>query len=138
MDKRIPNAEIRRVWMDPRLTCAEAAAKVGLSRVRLWVRAKKLELPPRKEGRRPIISEAELRALWEAEVLAREIAALYGHPTNSVRQLARKYGLTRRSTGKHPTITVAEYRSALLRRANTPGQRLSETERLLLQKTRLP
>lgn len=137
MDKRIPNADIRRVWQDPHLTCAEAAAKVGLSRVRLWVRAKKLGLPPRKEGRRPIIAEQELRILWAADVLVREIAVLYRRPTNSVRQLARTFGLPRRSTAKHRTITIAEYRSGLLRRANTPGQRLSDIERLLLQKTRL-
>lgn len=136
MDKRIPAAAIKRVWLDTDLTSAEAAARVGLSRARLWVRAKAMGLPPRKEGRRPVISEAELRALWLADVLVSDIATLYGRPQGSVRQLARLYGLPKRPMAVHATITMADYRERLLRRANTPGDRLTEAERQLLQRTR--
>lgn len=136
MDKRIPNAEIRRVWMDPRLTTAEAAAEINLSRVNLWKRAKNLGLPPRKEGRRPVIPEAELRVLWLADVLVRDIAALYQCPTNSVRQASKRIGLDRRPRGCHETITLAEYRIRLIRQANRPGMPLSDAQRGILARTR--
>lgn len=50
-DKRIPDAAIRRVWLDQRLSTTEAARKVGLARSNLWLRAVALKLPPRKQGR---------------------------------------------------------------------------------------
>lgn len=136
MDKRIANAEIRRVWMDPGLTTAEAAAEINLSRVNLWKRAKNLGLPPRKEGRPPVIPEPELRVLWLADVLVRDIADLYRCPTNSVRQASRRLGLDRRPSGHHYTITMAEYRLRLIRKANTPGVKLADPERSILARTR--
>jgi len=136
MDKRIANAEIRRVWMDPGLTTAEAAAEINLSRAGLWKRAKNLGLPPRKEGRPPVIPEAELRVLWLADVLSSDIAALYRCPTDSVRQASRRIGLDRRPPGRHLTITMAEYRLGLIRKANTPGSKLSDPERRILTRTR--
>lgn len=136
MDKRIPNSEIRRVWMDPSLTTAEAAAEINLSRVNLWRRAKNLGLPPRKDGRRPVIPEAELRALWLADVLVRDIATLYRCPTNSVRQASKRIGLDRRPQGRHETITLAEYRIRLLRQAAKPGMPLSDAQRGILARTR--
>lgn len=136
MDKCIPNADIRRAWLDPDLTTAQAAIRVGLSRVNLWKRAKNLGLPPRKDGRRPVIPEAELRALWLAEVLVKDIAGLYHCPTNSVRQASKRIGMDRRPTGAHRTITLEDYRAGLIRRANTPGMKLDAVERILLEKTR--
>ncbi|MDF2141228.1 hypothetical protein [Paenirhodobacter sp. CAU 1674] len=136
MDKRIPNAEIRRVWLDQSMTSAEAAEMVGLSRLHLWRRAKLLDLPSRKDGRRPVIPEAELRVLWLADVLASDIAKLYRCPRRSVRQSCRRIGLAARSTDAHHTITLQQFRASLIKRANTPGEQLSDVERTLLEKTR--
>lgn len=136
MDKRIPNAVIRKAWLDPNLSKLEAGAVIGLSHVRLWVRATALGLPPRKCGRRPVIPEGELRVLWCAGVLSREIAALYGCPEASVRQAARRVGLPRRPMGYHETITLQEFRAALLRRSMQPGEKLTDADRSILARTR--
>ena len=109
---------------------------VGLSRLHLWRRAKLLDLPSRKDGRRPVIPEAELRVLWLADVLASDIAKLYRCPRRSVRQSCRRIGLSARSTDAHHTITLQQFRASLIKRANTPGEQLSEVERTLLEKTR--
>lgn len=136
MDKRIPNAEIRRVWLDQSITSAKAAEMVGLSRVNLWKRAKNLGLSRRKDGRRPVIPDVELRTLWLADVLAADIAKLYHCPRRSVRQSCQRIGLAARSTDAHHTITLQQFRASLIKRANTPGEQLSEVERTLLEKTR--
>lgn len=136
MDKRIPDAVIRRAWMDPSMTSAAAARSVGLSRVHLWVRAKALNLPARQEGRPPVIPVDELEVLWRANVMVRDIAALYGCPFSSVRQLARRHGLPARPKGKHAPISLAEYRAALVRRANMPTNRPTEAERTILHRAR--
>lgn len=98
-DKRIPTAAIREAWMDPTLTSAEAAAKVGLSRPNLWKRAKALGLPPRPTGRRPATDETLLAAMWAAGILARDIAAHFGCNVLTVSQTARRLGLARRRQG---------------------------------------
>lgn len=114
MDKHIPNAEIRRVWLDAALTSAEAAKALGLSRGQLWKRAKAMGLPGRPEGRRPVIPEAILRPLWLANVQVSDIADLFKCPPDSVRQSARRYNLPQRPKGRHPLITLEAYRQKLI------------------------
>lgn len=132
MDKRIPAAAIRRVWLDDAMTQTEAAALIGLSRVSLWIRAKALGLPARKEGRRPVIPDAELAVLWRACVKSTAIAGLYGCPEGSVRQASRRLGLARRPIAKHRVLSLDEYRLELLRRSQVPGGQLSDVERSVL------
>lgn len=136
MDKRIPDAAVRRAWLDHSLTGAEAAAQVGLSRVNLWMRAKRLGLPARPEGRRPVVPDDQLAVLWAANVLAREVAAIYGCPLGSVRQAARRLGFPPRPRGKHHPIDREEFRAQLMRKSQVPGQRLTDTERAILAKIR--
>lgn len=136
MDKRVPAATIRRLWLDPDLTQTEAAARAGLSRVRFWVRAKALGLPAKKEGRRPVIPDDELRVLWAADVAVREIAALYGCPATSVRPSARRLRLPGRPSLPHSTITMSQFRHHLLQKAYDPNRRLSDPERAILARTR--
>lgn len=136
MDKRVPNVRIRAVWMDDTLTVAEAAAMVGLSRARLWVRSRALGLPPRKEGRRPIVPEEQLRMLWLADVRSSDIAALYGCPEASVRQASRRLGLPRRPMGAHPVLSMDEFRHRLLRKSQQVGGALSEVEHAILKRIR--
>lgn len=98
-DKRISAAAIRDAWTDATLTSAEAAAKVGLSRVNLWKRAKAMGLPSRPTGRRPATDEALLAAMWSAGILARDIAAHFGCNVLTVSQTARRLGLPLRHQG---------------------------------------
>lgn len=114
MGKRIPNAEIRRVWLDPALTTAQAAAQVGLTRANLWHRAKALGLPPRARGRRAVIPAAELAAMWNAGVLAREIAAKWGCHPLTVCASARRLGLTRRPLGSRPAVSMEDFQEQML------------------------
>lgn len=114
MDKHIPNAEVRRVWLDARLTSAEAAHAVGLSRGQLWKRAKEMDLPARPCGRREVIPEAILRPLWLANVRVSDIADLFKCPPNSVSQSARRYNLPQRPKGRHTLITLNTYHQKLI------------------------
>lgn len=117
MDKCISDAAIRRAWMDLSMTSGEAARSVGLSRVGLWARAKKLALPARPEGRRVVIPREILAPLWAADVRVADIAAFYQCPDQSVRQSARRYGLPKRPKGKHRLISLDDYRQHLLGQA---------------------
>lgn len=114
MDKRIPNSEIRRVWLDASLTSAEAARAVGLSRTGLWARAVKLHLPARVAGRREVIPRENLTPLWLANVKVADIARHFGCPDASVSQSARRYGLPRRPRGKRSLISLDAYLQSLL------------------------
>lgn len=110
-DKRIPAAEIRRVWLDPALTTAEAARAVGLTRANLWRRAMAMGLPSRKRGKRPIADEAEFTLLWNAGVASREIAKYFGIDRTTVSGTKRRLGLKSRPQGfNHRVLTLAQYR----------------------------
>lgn len=122
--KRIPAADIRRVWLDPALSTAEAAAQVGLTRSNLWRRAKGLGLPPRKVGNQfRIIDRARFAAMWRAGVLGREIAAHFGACYTVVRATARRLGLPPRALGSRPAITMREFAQVEL------GERMAEEAR---------
>ncbi len=112
MDKRIPNAEIRRVWADMSLTTAEAAAQVGLSRSSLWLRARALNLPPRAKGRREVLPTDQLVAMWNAGVLSHDIAAHFGCHFLTVCQTARRLKLARRALGRRQRVTLADFLQA--------------------------
>lgn len=114
MDKRIPAALIRKVWMDPTITSAEAARRVGLARVNLWHQAKRLGLPPRPTGRRATIPRDDrVSTLWAAGVLVEDIARVIGCHRMSVARLARELGLPRRKKGAR-RITLAEFEARAL------------------------
>lgn len=122
--KRIPAAAIRRVWLDPALSTAEAAAQVGLARSNLWRRAKALGLPPRKVGNQfAITDDARFASMWRAGVLGREIAAHFGVHYTVVRATARRLGLSPRPLGSRPALTLPDFAQVEL------GARMAETAR---------
>ncbi len=112
-DKHVPNAAIRRVWLDPRLTTAEAAAEVGLTRSNIWLRAKALGLPARKLGTRYSIlppDEAEFADLWLGNVAASAMAAHFNVHFTTISKTARRLGLPLRQPGGHRVLrSVAEF-----------------------------
>lgn len=113
-DKHIPDAAIRRVWLDQRLSTAAAARKVGLARSNLWRRAVALGLPPRKQGRSYTIHDLDLfRQLWEGRVRAGDIATAFKVGDHAVLYTARRLELTKRPPGMK-VMTLAEF--ILLRR----------------------
>ncbi len=102
--KRIAIARIRAVWLDPHLTTAEAAARVGLTRVNLWLRAKALGLPARKGGRRPRVHAdrtAEFTRMWMRGDRIADIAAHFGISIPSVTYRCRSLGLPGRGHRHH-------------------------------------
>ena len=113
-DKHIPDAAIRRVWLDQRLSTAAAARKVGLARSNLWRRAVALGLPPRKQGRSYTIHDLDLfRQLWEGRVRAGDIATVFKVGDYAVLNTARRLELTKRPPGMK-VMTLEEF--ILLRR----------------------
>lgn len=114
MEKKISAAAVRRVWLDPNLTVAEAGAAVGLVRSAIWRRAKALGLPPKREGRREKDYDLERFALlYRAGVRMTEIGAEIGASTNKCTALARALRLKPRGNGR--MIGLAEAASVILR-----------------------
>ncbi len=113
--KCIPAAVIRRLWLDARLSTAEAAAQAGLSRSNLWLRAKALGLPPRKPGRKYEIHDLALFArMWAAGVHGPDMAAHFGVTYSAIRATARREGLAPRRLGTRPKVTIEDFRQMLL------------------------
>lgn len=110
-DKRIPAAQIRAAWIDPRLTTHDAAKAVGLSRSNLWRRARALGLPPRKVGNRNAIPDQALFArMWAAGVNARFMAEAFGCHFLTISQTAKRLGLPPRCAGgRKARITVEAF-----------------------------
>lgn len=88
-DKRIPAALIRRAWLDPSMTVAEAATSVGLSRASLWQRAHRLGLPRRKDGRRFTPLPPDFDAMWCSGLALSEMAAICSLSPSNVSRRAR-------------------------------------------------
>ena len=108
--KCIPAAEIRRVWLDERLTTAQAAAEAGLTRSNLWRRAMALGLEPRKNGRRFEIMDLPLfTRMWVAGVHGPTMAAYFGVTYSAVRATARRHGLEPRPLGTRPKVTLHDF-----------------------------
>lgn len=108
-DKRIPASRIREVWLDETISAEEAARRVGLTRVNLWIRAKAMGLPSRGRGGHPkVMEKAEFLALWHANVSRSEIAGHFGCSISTPYQTARRLGLPTVRPGRQ--ITLAEYR----------------------------
>jgi hypothetical protein len=110
-DRRIPADRIREVWLDPHLSGQQAADAVGLTRTNLWRRAKALGLPARKPGTRfSLIGDQQARFLemWEAPVIAAEIAEHFGIHVMTVCAYARRLGGSKRT---HPSrlIPLSEF-----------------------------
>lgn len=113
--KRIPAPVIRRLWLDERLTTAEAAAQAGLSRSNLWLRARALGLPPRKLGRKYEIADIALfTAMWKAGVHGPAMAAHFGVTYSAIRATARRHGLPPRRLGSRPKITIEDFHQLML------------------------
>jgi len=120
--KCIPAALIRRLWLDERLSTAEAAAHAGLSRSNLWLRAKALGLPPRKQGRKYEIADlALLTAMWEAGVHGPTMAEYFGVTYSAIRATARRHGLPARPLGTRPKVTLADFLQSQLAARMAPA-----------------
>lgn len=118
-DHRIPASEIRRVWLDPNLTTAQAARAVGLARSNLWLRAKALDLPPRKPGNPfAAVEVATFAEMWTAGVSSREIARYFDIHPMTVRSLRDRCGLPPRPAGGHKdVVTLIDFDQMRLARA---------------------
>ncbi|WP_126975609.1 hypothetical protein [Frigidibacter oleivorans] len=111
---RLSVREISRLWGDETIPVAEAAARAGISSRCLYVRAKRLGLPPRRGGPKSKVRwPDDFDAMWAAGVLGKEIAAAAIPPahTSQVASEVRRRGLKRRGCGPNPEgITLLAYR----------------------------
>ena len=102
--KRIPEAAIRRAWLDLSTPTHVSAARLGLSRQGLSHRAKTMGLPPRAKAgcdMQKKCSDAEFRRLWGMGVPVVVMARLLGYCTHqaiTVRRIA--LGLPPRTRGR--------------------------------------
>lgn len=108
MDKHIPNALIRKHWLDLTISTEEGARRCGLTRVNFWRRAKALGLEPRKMGPAPMKLPDDFNEMWLARVSRREIAKLIGTADYNITGLARRRKLPPRLKG-YKSITLQEY-----------------------------
>lgn len=105
-------AEVRRLWADQERTLPQAAAALGMSVDALQARAVRMQLPPRKEGRREVIRprhEGEFRAMWIAGISARQIGEHFGCSYFAVVNTAKRLGLPARGAKWRPKMTKAEF-----------------------------
>lgn len=107
--------QVRRVWVDPHLTRKEAAASLGISVNALTKRARKQGLPMReqvdKRADKMIVTDDRVRELWGRDDLSRaEQARLAGIAVNSLRERARKLGLSMRAESSDRRIPASRIR----------------------------
>lgn len=105
MTRRVPPAELRRLYEQQRLVPAEIAQRLGVSgrTVRTWLRRLGVPLRPQPErrGRRLPPTEAELRRRYLADGLTiAQLAARYGVAATTVRQWLQNAGIPRRLPGR--------------------------------------
>lgn len=126
--------DVRRVWLDSELTLPQAAAAVGMSKDALQARAKDLQLPPRRTGRRERIRphmEHDFRLMWIAGVSAREIGTHFGCSYFSVINTAMRLKLEMRGSGYRPKMSLAQFfetRLAIAMRHDAEQRRLRDKE----------
>lgn len=109
MAKRIPVSVIRAAWTNPATDLPTAAASIGVNRNTLRKWAQTLGLPPRPNGRIPVVLDhAEFRAMWFRGATLRDIGQHFGLHWQTVSKTARRLGLTpRQASGGHPRAKVA-------------------------------
>lgn len=88
------NNTLRDLWASP-ATRAEIAAVLGISEQGVSERVRRLGLPPRRLGKRPVpaAEDATLRDLWASPATLAEIASVFGISEWGVRGRARRLGL---------------------------------------------
>jgi len=114
--KPMSDADLRRMWLDPRETMTSMSAKAGCSYDTIAIRARRLRLPSRLEIRDTTrIDRGELfRAMWRAGVSGYAIAGYFGVHQSSVSRVAAELGLEPRKAGQQPHMTLAQFAEALL------------------------
>jgi hypothetical protein len=118
-DRCIPASLIRKLWQDPGLTRPQAARIAGLTVANLWRRAKKLGLPPRGEGGRPVsVSQEDIplfRTMWRAGVSAADMAGHFGISRDTPLKMAVRLGEAPRGRARRP-ISLSQFLEAELAR----------------------
>lgn len=114
---RLSNAEVMRAWLDTSRTLTEHAGHLGAAVETIQRRAKLLELPRRKCGRREVIGtkdEREFLAMWDCGVSAREIGRAYGCSYFAVVNTARRLGREARTSAFRARMRLRDFREMQL------------------------
>lgn len=110
--RKMSNAEFSRLWNNPEIPAQQIADDLGISRQAVLSRALLRGLSKRKggagSGRK--IDPVVMRAMWDANVGATEIAKHFGITNcNSVSKRARLWGFPPRNCNRHNSISVLAF-----------------------------
>lgn len=114
-------SEFRRLWADQSVSTDEIGRRLGMVKRVVQAHARKLGLPRRTTGRKPVYPFDDLfEVMWREGVIAREIATVYGCAASLVGKEAERRGLPRRQRKAGWLVnskTLAEFRQWQLRQA---------------------
>lgn len=123
--KPVSISEFRRMWNDKGLTQQDIAKELGITTKSVWNRARARGLPSRHINRRCGL-DAEAKAMWDAGVTAKDIAAEYGLGVPTVYQYFRKMRGSKSGRVRRKIISMGDYRALQL--AKAMAQSANETK----------
>ncbi len=115
----ITREALEQVWMRHDIPTEVIAARLGVTRQALSLKARSLGLPSRERNRRKNSDDETFRRMWLAGVSSTEMAAYFGYSCGAAVSRRRKIlGLPPRTRSKggdnrggwNETITIAQFR----------------------------
>ena len=123
--KSISISEFRRMWNDKTMTQRDIAKELGITTKSVFNRARARGLQSRHINRRCGL-DAEAKAMWDAGVTAKDIAAEYGLGVPTVYQYFRKLRGSKSGRVRRKIISIEDYRALQL--AEAMAQSADETK----------
>lgn len=124
--KVMSEAAFARLWADDTVTINEIAARLGVCRQAVSIRAAVRGLPPRKgRYKRPRVEDQhpDIAPMWRANVGLRDMAAHFGCSHTAIIKAADRLGLPKRSGTRWDMISVEDYLALRLRIAMAASAR---------------
>lgn len=124
-------ATFAKLWRDPTVNIETIAARLGISRQAVRIRARVRGLPPRVGSgntarARTEQSAPEIAPMWLANVGLAEMARHFGCSHTAILRAANRLGLPKRELTRWDAITIEDYRAAQLRTALAASARETE------------
>jgi hypothetical protein len=107
----VSEARFRALWNDHSITAADIGRMLDISAQAVKCRAATRGLPhrPGGAGRNRKIEPVLFRAMWDANVSPREIAAHFGVHPQCVSQRARAWRFPKRKCYKHSVVPIVAF-----------------------------
>lgn len=110
--KQVSRAEFARMWRDPNIPARQIAETLNVSVQAVTSRAATRGLPKRKGGggMNRKLDPVMFRAMWDANVRAKDIAAYFGlSHQNSISKRAREWGFPRRNCNRWNMVSMLRF-----------------------------